>query len=200
MQNPNNRQYYTKQVKWDRALFLDRDGVLIEYVPYLSHPHQVKLPVGAGETLKKWQDAGYLLIVITNQSGIGRGYFSVNDVNTVHAKMRQAYKSFGVYFQDIFVCPHQPSDNCQCRKPSPYMLREAAEKYSLNLAQSFFIGDAVSDLECAINAGCNPIFLLTSRTLAVVNILTQTHSSLRIINELSETIKFIEHSYIIDKL
>ncbi|WP_199335734.1 HAD-IIIA family hydrolase [Nostoc sp. FACHB-110] len=183
-----------------KALFLDRDGVLIEYIPYLSHPHQVALPLGAAETFKQWQDAGYLLIVITNQSGIARGYFTANDVDAVHTKMRQAYASFGVYFQDIFICSHQPSDNCGCRKPSPYMLKEAAKKYSLNLRECFFIGDAVSDMECAVNAGCNPIFLLTNRTLAEASTLAQKHSALRMINQLSETINFIEDRYILKQL
>jgi D-glycero-D-manno-heptose 1,7-bisphosphate phosphatase len=144
-----------------KALFLDRDGVLIEYVPYLSHPDQVKIPQGAGEVLQKWQDAGYLLIVITNQSGIGRKYFSLHDVEAVHSRMYEEYAKFGVRFKDLFLCPHHPSDGCVCRKPSPYMVQQAAKKYSINLSQSFFVGDAPSDIECALNAGCEPI-LLTS--------------------------------------
>lgn len=147
--------------KHNRALFLDRDGVILEYVPYLNHPSQVKIPQGAGEALKKWQDAGYLLIVITNQSGIARGYFTISDVEAIHNCMRREYSYFGVKFQDILICPHQPSDICKCRKPSPYMIHRAAELYSIELSQSFFIGDAQSDIECAVNAGCNPILLLT---------------------------------------
>ena len=145
-----------------KALFLDRDGVLIEYVPYLSHPDQVRIPQGSAEVLKKWQDAGYLLIVITNQSGIGRKYFSLNDVEAVHSRMYEEYAKFGVRFRDLFLCPHHPLDGCVCRKPSPYMVQQAAKKYAINLSQSFFVGDAPSDIECALNAGCEPI-LITSR-------------------------------------
>ncbi|AUS99241.1 HAD family hydrolase [Nostoc sp. CENA543] len=181
-----------KYTKPNKALFLDRDGVLIDYIPYLSHPHQVNIPLNAGEIFRKWQDSGYLLIVITNQSGIARGYFTANDVEVVHAKIRQEYEKMGVYFKDIFICPHQPSDNCQCRKPSPYMLQQASEQYLIELSHSYFIGDAISDVECAINAGCNPIFLLTNRTLVDAKNLAQKHPSVYMIKELSETIQLIE--------
>ncbi|HLO85284.1 MAG TPA: HAD family hydrolase [Nostocaceae cyanobacterium] len=173
----------------NKALFLDRDGVLIEYIPYLSHPNQVKIPAGAGETLKKWHDAGYLLIVITNQSGIARGYFTMSDVEAVHAKMKQEYKSFNVEFQDILICPHQPSDNCQCRKPSPQMILEAAQKYAIEIERSFFIGDAISDVECAINAGCQPVWLQNSRMENQT--LWQQKASIHIVKEIRETMQLI---------
>ncbi|MEH1842473.1 MAG: HAD family hydrolase [Nostoc sp.] len=185
----SNNYYFTH--KPNKALFLDRDGVLIEYVPYLSHPNQVKIPVGTGETLKKWQDAGYLLIVITNQSGVGRGYFTMSDVEAVHTQMRQEYECFNVEFQDIFMCPHQPSDNCKCRKPSPQMIFEASEKHLVEISNSFFIGDALSDIECAVNAGCNPILLLTSRTEAKTNTLSHNQAAINIVNEVKETVRLI---------
>jgi D-glycero-D-manno-heptose 1,7-bisphosphate phosphatase len=184
-----NNYYLTE--KPNKALFLDRDGVLIEYVPYLSHPNQVRIPVGAGETLKKWQDAGYLLIVITNQSGVARGYFSMRDVEAVHTQMCQEYERFNVKFQDIFMCPHQPSDNCKCRKPSPQMIFEASEKHLVEISHSFFIGDAFSDIECAVNAGCNPILLLTSRTEAKTKILSHHQATIHLVNEVKETVRLI---------
>jgi D-glycero-D-manno-heptose 1,7-bisphosphate phosphatase len=174
-----------------KALFLDRDGVLIEYIPYLSHPHQVKIPTGAGETLKKWQDAGYLLIVITNQSGIARGYFTINDVEAVHSKIREEYKRFNVQFQDIYICPHHPSDNCKCRKPSPTMILEASKKYNLDIERSFFIGDAISDVECAMSAGCKPILLQTHRTEFVAKTLLQQQDNIHIIGEIKEIVQLI---------
>lgn len=177
--------------KPNKALFLDRDGVLIEYIPYLSYANQVKIPVGAGETLKKWQDAGYVLIVITNQSGIGRGYFTMSDVEAVHAQMRQEYERFNVKFRDIFICPHQPSDNCKCRKPSPQMIFEASEKHLVEISNSFFIGDAFSDVECAVNAGCNPILLLTSRTEAKSKTLSDHQAAIQMVNEVRETVQLI---------
>jgi D-glycero-D-manno-heptose 1,7-bisphosphate phosphatase len=173
----------------EKALFLDRDGVLIEYIPYLSHPDQVTIPAGAKETLKKWQDAGYLLIIITNQSGIARGYFTMSDVEAVHTKIKKEYGSLNVEFQDIFICPHQPSDNCQCRKPSPTMIWKAAEKYNLEVERSFFLGDAISDVECAISAGCQPILLQTNRIEDIG--FWQQQASIYIVNEITETARLI---------
>jgi D-glycero-D-manno-heptose 1,7-bisphosphate phosphatase len=183
-----NNHYLDKP---NKALFLDRDGVLIEYIPYLSHPNQVKIPLGAGEALKKWQDAGYLLIAITNQSGVGRGYFTISDVEAVHTQMLKEYECFDVYFQDIFVCPHQPSDNCKCRKPSPYMILQASEKHQLEVSQSFFIGDAASDIECAIRAGCNPVLLLTGRGTSTAQNLSLDQCIIPIFQGLTETVDLI---------
>lgn len=146
-----------------KALFLDRDGVIIDYIPYLGKPEQVQLPAGAGEALTQWQKAGYLLIVITNQAGIGRGYFDHGDVAAVHTKIRQEYGKEGVKFTDFFLCPHHPEDGCDCRKPSPEMLLRAAEQYQISLQESYFIGDAPSDVGAAIAAGGQPVVLMTGR-------------------------------------
>lgn len=178
--------------KSKKALFLDRDGVIIEYTPYLSHPGQVKIPKGAGEALKKWQDAGYLLLIITNQSGVGRGYFTMSDVEAVHKHIRKEYSSFGVHFQDILVCPHHPSDNCKCRKPSPYLILEAAERHLVEVCQSFFIGDAPSDIECGLQAGCNPLLLLTGRGLSTAEMLANYQTKIPIFSDLTETVQLIQ--------
>lgn len=177
--------------KKQKALFLDRDGVIIEYVPYLSKPEQVKIPDGAGIALKKWQDAGYLLTIFTNQSGVGRGYFTMQDVEAVHQRIFAEYAKFGVKFNEILICPHQPQDNCQCRKPSPYLLKEYAQKLDIDLANSFFIGDAPSDLECAINANCQPILLLTGRGKETVKKLSKYNLKILVFNNLKNTISLI---------
>ena len=104
-------------ISTNKALFLDRDGVVIEYIPYLNRPEQVKVPVGAGEALRQWQTAGYHLIVITNQSGVGRGYYTLEEVEAVHQRVCEAYDEYGVTFDDIFLCPHHPEEGCDCRKP-----------------------------------------------------------------------------------
>jgi D-glycero-D-manno-heptose 1,7-bisphosphate phosphatase len=176
----------------NKALFLDRDGVIIDYIPYLSQPEQVRIPEGAGLTLKQWQEAGYLLILFTNQSGVGRGYFSLDDVEAVHAELLREYQKFGVYFHDILICPHHPSEGCQCRKPSPFLLLEASKKYGIDIRQSFFIGDAPSDLECAIKAGCQPVLLLTGRGKSTVNQIEQYPIEIPIFNQLCETIELIQ--------
>ena len=175
------------------ALFLDRDGVLIDYIPYLSHPDQVKLPHGGGESLRKWQDQGFLLVIISNQSGISRGYFSVEDVQLVHDKIQLEYAKFGVNFTEFFVCPHQPSERCVCRKPSPFMLLKAAKKYDIDLQKSFFIGDAHSDLECATQAGCHPILLLTGRGEETLQKISNSQRSISIYSTLSESLQLLNN-------
>ncbi|WP_267383109.1 D-glycero-alpha-D-manno-heptose-1,7-bisphosphate 7-phosphatase [Cyanobacterium sp. uoEpiScrs1] len=181
----------TSHTRFNKALFLDRDGVIVDYVPYLSQPEQVKLPDGAGEALKQWQDAGYLLIIITNQSGVGRGYYSLQDVEKVHYYIRQQYSHFGVSFSDIFICPHHPDDKCFCRKPSPEMLINASKKHHIMLSQSFFIGDAFSDLEAAIRADCKPILILTGRGRETMAKLEKYPIEVKVFKELLETVKLI---------
>ncbi|WP_103669968.1 HAD-IIIA family hydrolase [Pseudanabaena sp. BC1403] len=175
-----------------KALFLDRDGVIVNYIPYLSHPTQVKIPQKAGEALKKWQDAGYLLIVITNQSGVGRGYFSMDMVNSIHNYIIEKYSFFGVTFKEFLICPHIPSDQCMCRKPSPKMIFQAAQKYSIDLSHSFLIGDAPSDIECAISAGCSAILVLTGRGVLTAKMLSGDRQELvSVFNSLIETVEII---------
>jgi D-glycero-D-manno-heptose 1,7-bisphosphate phosphatase len=176
----------------NKALFLDRDGVIINYVPYLSKPEQVKIPEGAGQALRQWQDAGYILIILTNQSGIGRGYFSIDDVNLVHSKIFYEYQRFGVYFQEVLMCPHHPSELCICRKPQPFLLIEAAKKHNIDIAQSYFIGDAFSDIECAIQASCQPVLLLTGRGKASLKEAKDCDINLPIFFQLCETVELIK--------
>lgn len=155
-----------------KALFLDRDGVVIDYIPYLSKPEQVKIPQDAPIALKQWQDKGYRLVIVTNQSGISRGYFSFEDVMAIHQELISQYAHFDVYFNDILICPHQPADNCLCRKPSPFLIKTYAHNHDIDLSESFFIGDAPSDIECAINAQCQPVLLLTGRGKETLDLLT----------------------------
>lgn len=176
-----------------KALFLDRDGVVIDYVPYLSHPEQVRIPAGAGRSLKRWQDEGYDLILITNQSGIGRGYFGLEEVAAVHEQIRAVYRRFGVTFTDIFLCPHHPEDGCNCRKPSPQMLLEAASKHQISLADSYFLGDAPSDLEAALQAGCQPLLVLTGRGQTTLTLLDQYPCPIPVFNQISDTLSLLKH-------
>ena len=175
----------------NKALFLDRDGVIVNYIPYLSKPEQVEIPEGAGQALREWQDAGYLLIIVTNQSGVGRGYFSLDDVAAVHAKVFTEYQKFGVSFHDVLICPHHPDEGCKCRKPSPYLLLEAAKKYNLDLCQSYFIGDAPSDLDCAVQSGCRPVLLLTGRGISTVEQIEKYQIEITVFPQIHETIQLI---------
>ncbi|ACK66334.1 histidinol-phosphate phosphatase family protein [Rippkaea orientalis PCC 8801] len=182
----------TSHTQLNKALFLDRDGVVIDYIPYLSQPEQVRLPHGAGEALKTWQDAGYLLILITNQAGVGRGYYTLEDVEAVHTYIRQEYGKLGVSFEDIFVCPHHPEDNCLCRKPSPEMLIQASKKHQISLSQSFFVGDAPSDLQAAIEADCQPVLVLTGRGEETIKNIAQYSTEIKVFAKLSDTVQLID--------
>lgn len=179
-------------IKLNKALFLDRDGVVIDYIPYLSKPEQVTLPPGAGSALYQWQKAGYHLILITNQAGVGRGYFSLTDVEAVHHCIAQKYAEYGVTFDDIFLCPHHPDEGCDCRKPSPQMLKEAAEKHHIDLSSSYFLGDAPSDIEAAVQAGCQPLLVLTGRGKETLPLLSKYALNIPVFQQISDTLQLLK--------
>jgi len=141
------------------AVFLDRDGTLMEDVDYCGEPANVHVFPGAPEALRRLKEAGYKLVVITNQSGIGRGYFSEEQYRAVESEVdRQLGQDL---IDATYHCPHLPADKCKCRKPSPEMLVRAADEHHLDLSRSFFIGDKQSDIDCGRNAGTRTILLRT---------------------------------------
>ena len=146
----------------NKAIFLDRDNTIIDDVPYAADPDKVVIMPGVVDALKAFRDAGYLLIVITNQSGIGRGLFTEKDMKLVNEKMESLFKEFDIKFNDILHCPHQPEDNCECRKPSPKLIEAAAKKHNISLKDSAMIGDKISDVESGVAAGCGLNILLKS--------------------------------------
>lgn len=137
-----------------KAVFLDRDGVLIEQVAYLSSPEQVVLVPGAAEALKIVRRHGDVAVVISNQSGVGRGYFTAADVDAVHDRIQALLAAEGAAVDAYCYCPHAPDEKCSCRKPSPEMILRAAAKFDIDVASSLMLGDKMSDLECGVNAGC----------------------------------------------
>lgn len=143
-----------------RAAFLDRDGTIIVDKNYLSDPAGVELLPGAPEALKQLQAAGYTLVVVTNQSGVGRGMYDDAAVEAVNARMRQLLSERGVAIAGVFYCPHTPDDHCACRKPKPGLLFEAAGRLNLDIAQSVMIGDKERDVQAGMAAGCRLNILL----------------------------------------
>ena len=137
-----------------RAFFLDRDGVVIEQVHYLSDPAQVALIPGAAAAIRAIREHGDLAVVITNQSGVGRGYFTMADVDAVHRRMLELLRAEGAELDGIRVCPHAPGENCVCRKPRPGLFLDAARTLDIDLARSVMVGDRRSDLDSGVNAGC----------------------------------------------
>jgi D-glycero-D-manno-heptose 1,7-bisphosphate phosphatase len=144
----------------NRAVFLDRDGTLIEDKDYLSKPEQVVLYPGAAQALKKLQDAGFKLFLVTNQSGVGRGYFTLDDVEKVHAHLAQLLAEHGVKFEKIYIAPEHPDQPSRGRKPSPQFLFDARDEFGIDLSQSYIIGDKLIDLECGWNAGVKKSILV----------------------------------------
>jgi D-glycero-D-manno-heptose 1,7-bisphosphate phosphatase len=136
-----------------RAVFLDRDGTLIEDRDYLRRPEEVKIYPGAPEALGKLQDAGFSLVMVTNQSGVGRGYFTMADVDRVHEHLKHELAPFGVIFRKIYVAPEAPDQPSRGRKPSPQFLFDARDELGVDVGSSFMIGDKLIDLECGWNAG-----------------------------------------------
>ena len=136
-----------------RAVFLDRDGTINVEKAYLGDPAKLELLPGAGPALRWLMDAGFLLFIITNQSGIGRGYYSLADMHAVNARLCAQLARDGVRFEKIYFAPEAPEQPSRGRKPSPQFLFDARDEFGLDLAQSHLIGDKLIDLECGWNAG-----------------------------------------------
>lgn len=135
------------------AVFLDRDGTLIAEKNYLSKVEDVTVFPGAAAALKRLQDAGFKLFIVSNQSGVGRGYFTLADVERVNGHIASIFAAEGVLFEKIYVAPEAPGQPSRGRKPSPQFLFDAREEFALDLARSYVIGDKLIDLECGWNAG-----------------------------------------------
>jgi D-glycero-D-manno-heptose 1,7-bisphosphate phosphatase len=141
------------------AIFIDRDGTLIEDADYCSHPKQVKVFPGVPEALRRLKSKGFKLIVITNQSGIGRGFFTVDQYRSVESEVsRQLGHSL---IDATYFCPDVPGQHSSHRKPSPGMILQAKHDHQIDLARSFFVGDKEIDVECGRNAGVRTIRVQT---------------------------------------
>jgi D-glycero-D-manno-heptose 1,7-bisphosphate phosphatase len=141
------------------AVFLDRDGTLMRDVDYCGEPKDVEVFEGVSKALQRLKARGYKLIVITNQSGIARGYFNEEQYRAVETEVDHRIGK-GV-IDATYYCPHLPDNGCKCRKPSPEMVFQAARDHGIDLAESFFIGDKASDIECGRNAGVKTILVRT---------------------------------------
>ena len=153
------------------AVFLDRDGTLIEDVGYLTRLAEVKLLPGAPEALRRLRSAGFLLIVVTNQSAVARGLLTEHRLQRIHQSIQEALREHGAEVDDFFYCPHLPdadvqryNRNCTCRKPEPGMLLEAARKWNIDLRRSYTVGDSERDMEAGKRAGCRTILLAAEQS------------------------------------
>jgi D-glycero-D-manno-heptose 1,7-bisphosphate phosphatase len=143
----------------ERAVFVDRDGTVIEDPGYLSDPDGVRLVPGAADALALLRDRGFRLVVVSNQSGIARRLISEAQATAVHERFLAELARRGVRLDDVRYCPHGPDEGCSCRKPLPGLLVDAAAELDVDLARSFMVGDKGSDVEAGRRAGCTTILL-----------------------------------------
>ena len=135
------------------AIFLDRDGTLIVETGYLHEPEKVELIPGAGEAVQRLADGGFELFIVTNQAGIGRGYYAEEQMHAVNERVAGEFAKFGVAFRKIYFAPEAPDQPSRNRKPSPQMLLDARDEFGIDLDASYMVGDKVSGIECGWNAG-----------------------------------------------
>ena len=152
----------------DVAIFIDRDGTISEEVGYVNHLSRYRVYPWAAQAILNFNRAGLKVIVVTNQAGVARGYFTEELVKQVHEKLRQEMAFANAHFDAIYYCPHHPSigeppyrKSCNCRKPKMGMLQKAVEEFGVDLSKSFVVGDRYGDIELAHNAGTRSVFVLS---------------------------------------
>ncbi len=145
-----------------KAVFFDRDGTLIHEKPgtYLSEPDRVRLYAPVPEALEKLQKAGFVFFIVSNQSGIGRGYFTEREVNAVHARLRQLLKP--AVIQEIVFCPHSPEEKCACRKPGTLLGEQLIARYHIDTKRSFMVGDKKADVLFGRGLGFQSVLVTTA--------------------------------------
>jgi len=147
----------------NKAVFLDRDGVINVDKGYVHRIEDFKFIDGVIPALQRLSGSDFRLFVITDQSGIGRRYYTEKDMENVHSHMLRELSKKGIVIDRIYYCPHAPEDNCGCRKPSPLLLRNAKNDFGIDLKRSFFIGDKTKDIQAGKSAGCKAILVLTGK-------------------------------------
>ena len=146
----------------NRAVFIDRDGTMAKDVNYCRRPEDFVLFPNTARAIKLLNEHGFKVIVVTNQSGIARGYFTEETLAQIHKKMKQELAEEGARVDGIYYCPHHPDDNCDCRKPKPKLVLQAAREHDIDLKRSFVVGDLSMDIELGKAAGCKTILLRNS--------------------------------------
>ncbi len=155
-------------MKKNKAVFLDRDGTINEEVGYLDSLEQLRIFPAAFDAVRMINEAGMKVVVVTNQSGVARGFFDEDFVNTVHARINELFREKDAFIDRFYYCPHHPTEgtgkyrtSCNCRKPAPGMLMKASEELNIDLPGSYVVGDMTKDIELANNVGARGILVRT---------------------------------------
>ena len=149
-----------------KAIFLDRDGVINRKLPednYVRNSGEFELLPGVPSALKIFKGLGYVIVIVTNQRGIARGLMTEDDLSAVHDFMRSLFRNDGLELDGVYHCPHDKTDYCNCRKPAPGMILAAERDLGIDLAESFMVGDSLSDVEAARTAGVRPVKISSVR-------------------------------------
>ena len=182
-----NRIVHKKNLRLkQKAVFLDRDGTINVFGDFIRKPENFELIEGAAQAIKTINSLGFLVIVITNQPVIARGEVDFETLELIHMKMETELGKSGAYIDDLFFCPHHPDRgfagerpqykiDCDCRKPKPGMILQAAKKYNIDLSQSYMVGDDLRDVQAGTNAGCIPVFLTNNVNKKIDNIKNYTN-------------------------
>jgi histidinol-phosphate phosphatase family protein len=145
----------------ERAVFLDRDGTINKEINYLSKKEQVEILPKVPAAIRILNDSGFLVIIITNQSGVARDYFSMETLTDINSHLLDELMKSNAKIDDIFICPHHPDEGCECRKPKIGLMKDAASKYDIDFGSSYMVGDKFTDLRTGKNAGCKTVLVLT---------------------------------------
>jgi len=145
----------------NRAVFIDRDGTIAPDVNYCSRPEDFEIFEGTPQAIRLLNTSGFKTVVITNQSGIARGYFTEDSLSRIHRKMINELGKHGAGVDAIYYCPHHPDDGCNCRKPGTGLFQQAVKEHGIELEKSFMVGDTQTDIDAGRAAGCRTVLVTT---------------------------------------
>lgn len=172
-------------------IILDRDGVInYDSDAYIKSPEEWEPIPGSLEAIARLNQHQYQVLVATNQSGVARGYYSLQTLAQIHQKFHGALASVGGRVDEIYYCPHHPDDGCLCRKPNTGMFMQMYAKYALDFSQTFYIGDSYTDVLVARHVGCTPVLVLTGKGLLTLKAHPELEQTLRF-NDLAEAVNYV---------
>lgn len=175
-----------------KAVFIDRDGTINKHIPYLDNIDNLILIDGVAEAIKLLNKNNFFVIVITNQSGLGRGFFSLEKLGKLHEKLITLLSEKEAEIDNLYFCPHMPEDGCSCRKPETGLLDKAREEFSIDPKKSFMIGDRLSDVEAGQKFGCQSILVLTGYGKSELDLDSKSILKKAIVSDnLHEAVKYI---------
>jgi D-glycero-D-manno-heptose 1,7-bisphosphate phosphatase len=174
-----------------KYIILDRDGVInFDSDYYIKNPDEWIAIPGSLAAMADLNRAGYKILVVTNQSGVARGHYTLATLEKIHEKFKNELRDAGGEVEEIYFCPHHPDEKCPCRKPQPGLFYEIQKKYQLDFSEIYFIGDNLSDVQVAKKVGCIPLFVLTGKGAKMLQENPELNS-VKIFSDLAEAVKFV---------